>query len=63
VELLRHSDHGLLIGLVFLVMIGLARLRVASLWPYLGCAALLWYAVLLSGIHPTVAGVLQTTTL
>jgi NhaA family Na+:H+ antiporter len=45
-------------GLVFLVMIGLARVRVASLWPYLGCAALLWYAVLLSGIHPTVAGVL-----
>jgi Na+:H+ antiporter, NhaA family len=43
------------------IMLGLhamGRRGVAPLWPYLTGAALLWYAVLLSGVHATVAGVL-----
>jgi NhaA family Na+:H+ antiporter len=31
---------------------------VRRLWPYLIGSGLLWYAMLASGIHPTVAGVL-----
>jgi NhaA family Na+:H+ antiporter len=37
---------------------GMGRLGVARLWPYLIGAALLWYAMLLSGVHATIAGVL-----
>ena len=40
------------------VMYVMGRSRVAPLWPYLIAAALLWYFVLLSGVHATVAGVL-----
>lgn len=36
----------------------MGRIGVRRLWPYLIGAALLWYAVLLSGVHATVAGVL-----
>jgi NhaA family Na+:H+ antiporter len=44
---------GILLGLW-----AMGRKGVAPLWPYLIGAALLWYAILLSGVHATVAGVL-----
>jgi NhaA family Na+:H+ antiporter len=43
---------------ILAVMVAMGRMGVMRLWPYLIGAALLWYAVLLSGVHATVAGVL-----
>jgi len=45
-------------ALILLAIYMLGKSGVQALWPYLLLAAALWYAVLLSGIHPTVAGVL-----
>ncbi|MGF7148262.1 NhaA family Na+:H+ antiporter [Sphingomonas zeicaulis] len=39
-------------------MWGLARLGVIRIWPYLIGFALLWFVVLISGVHATIAGVL-----
>lgn len=43
---------------IWATMLALNRFRVVALSPYLILAALLWYAVLMSGIHATIAGVL-----
>ncbi|HTU12459.1 MAG TPA: Na+/H+ antiporter NhaA [Allosphingosinicella sp.] len=43
---------------ILLGMYAMGRRGVVGLWPYLLGAALLWYAILLSGVHATVAGVL-----
>ena len=45
-------------ALIFVLMIGLNRLGEARLWLYAILAVALWCAVLLSGVHATVAGVL-----
>jgi NhaA family Na+:H+ antiporter len=43
---------------ILVLMYVLGKSGVRALWPFLLCAAALWYAVLLSGVHATVAGVL-----
>jgi NhaA family Na+:H+ antiporter len=45
-------------ALVMAVMYGLNRARVLNLIPYLLLTVLLWYAILQSGVHATIAGVL-----
>jgi NhaA family Na+:H+ antiporter len=50
-------------GLAILLLIGLNRLRIARLAPYLMIGAALWWLVLLSGIHATVAGVILALTI
>jgi len=46
-----------------LVLIGLNQLKVARLAPYLLVGAVLWWLVLLSGIHATIAGVVLALTI
>lgn len=51
--------HNLLISLgIFMVLIGLNRLKVHHLLPYLIGGVLMWYFMLHSGIHATISGVL-----
>ena len=45
------------------VLIGLNRLRVMALWPYLLIGAGVWFAVLQSGVHATLAGVAVALTI
>jgi Na+:H+ antiporter, NhaA family len=50
-------------GVLLAVMIALNRRGVVMLAPYLLLAVLLWAAVFLSGVHPTVAGVMTAMTI
>ncbi|MFC4294508.1 Na+/H+ antiporter NhaA [Novosphingobium tardum] len=60
----RIDGTWLIASLVILVaMIGLARMRVERALPYVILATLLWYAVLNSGVHATIAGVAAALTI
>ncbi len=61
-EPLRIDPFFCAIGLIF-GLVTLNLMRIKSLWPYLILGALLWYAVLRSGLHATLAGVLLAMTI
>ncbi|ATC23449.1 Na+/H+ antiporter NhaA [Caulobacter vibrioides] len=50
-------------GFVTLVLVGFNRLKVKRLAPYLLMGAALWWLVLLSGVHATIAGVVLAMTI
>lgn len=50
-------------GLVTLLLVGFNRLKVKRLAPYLVMGVALWWLVLLSGIHATIAGVVLAMTI
>lgn len=54
IDLVALAAAAVILGLMF----AMGRMRVKSLPPYLLMFALLWYAMLLSGVHATIAGVL-----
>lgn len=48
---------------VFGLMVGLNRARVSVLWPYVLMSLVLWYCVLNTGVHATIAGVVAALTI
>jgi NhaA family Na+:H+ antiporter len=48
---------------IYVTMYAMGKSGVTRLWIFMIGAACLWYAVLLSGVHATVAGVLAATTI
>ncbi len=50
-------------GVVFLVLVAMNKGRVDKIWPYILGALVLWFCVLNSGVHATIAGVLAAFTI
>lgn len=49
-------------GVILVGMMAMNKMGVTRVWPYLIGFLLLWYVVLLSGVHATIAGVLAAMT-
>jgi NhaA family Na+:H+ antiporter len=50
-------------AVIFVLMIGMNKAGEMRLWPFVTLACALWLAVLLSGVHATVAGVIGALTI
>lgn len=54
---LNFLNLGIALG-IFVVLLIMNRMRVFVLWPYLILGVVMWYFMLHSGVHATIAGVL-----
>lgn len=53
-----NVNNLLIAGAIFLVLLGLNRMKVRNLIPYLVLGVVMWYFMLHSGVHATITGVL-----